>query len=96
MLPSSSRTLWASQSTPVTAHDPTHGVGDVGGVEAGGGHLVEQRQERVEVVPVDEGDLDVDVGQAAGGREPAEAGADDHDLGFRHGAPPGAWQVGHQ
>ena len=40
--------------------DAADRVGDVGCVQAGRGHLVQQRLERVEVVPVDERDLDRD------------------------------------
>ena len=64
-----------SQSTPVTvawrnthvglpAEDPAHRIGDVGGVQAGRGHLVQQRLEGVEVVPVDQRDVDRSVASA--------------------------------
>jgi len=68
-------------------------VGHVGGVQARGGHLVEQRLEGVEVVAVDEGDLHVGVPELAGRVEAAEAGADDGDL---HAGPIGGWHSGHQ
>ena len=63
-----------------------HDVGHVGGAQPGGGHLVQERLEGVEVVLVDEGDLDRRALQAPGDLEPAEPGADHHDLGdHRHG-----------
>jgi hypothetical protein len=57
--------------------------GDVGRVQAGGGDLVEQRLERVEVVAVDQRDLDRCAGQAAGRGEAAEPGTD-HDHVREH------------
>jgi hypothetical protein len=65
----------------VATHDAAHGVGDVGSVQAGGGHLVQQRQERVEVVAVDDGDVDIGLApEAAGHGEAPEAGSDDDDT----------------
>ena len=62
----------------LAAEDATHGVGDVVGVEAGSGDLVQQRLEQVEVVGVDDGDVDGRLGEALGGGQPAESGTDDH------------------
>ena len=64
--PSSKLTSRASRSTPVTRpcrkrtpgvvlHVGPHRVGDVAGVEPSRRHLVEERLERVVVVPVDDG-----------------------------------------
>ena len=58
---------------------PRGRVGDVVGVEAGRGHLVEQRLEEVVVVGVDEHDVDGGAAQRLGGAEPAEAGPDHDD-----------------
>ena len=58
-----------------------HDVGHVGRAQAGGGHLVQQRLEGVEVVLVDERDLDRRSLQPPGDLEPAEPGADHHDPG---------------
>ncbi len=58
---------------------PAHRMGDVGGVQACGRHLVEKRLERVEVVPVDDGHRDV-VAERPGDGQPAEPGADDDDM----------------
>jgi hypothetical protein len=65
----------------LVVEDGAHRVGDVGGVQPGGGDLVEQRLEGVEVVAVDQRDRHVvGLGQGLGGGEPAEAGPDDHHL----------------
>ena len=48
----------------LAAEHAAHGVGDVVGVEAGGGDLVQQRLEQVEVVGVDDLDVDRRLGQA--------------------------------
>jgi hypothetical protein len=55
-------------------------VGHVGRVQPRRRHLVEQRLERREVLLVDERDLDRRLGEAPGGGEPTEPGADDDDL----------------
>ncbi len=60
--------------------DAARREGDVVGVETGGGHLVQQRLEGVEVVGVDEGDVDRCVAEGLDRRQPAEAGADDDDA----------------
>ena len=86
-----SRTCWASQSTPddlglaeehplLAPEQAPHRVADVGRVQAGRRHLVEQRLERVVVVPVDQGDVDGLVLEALGRGQPAEPGSDDHDV----------------
>ena len=54
---------------------------DVAGVQAGGGHLVEQRLERVVRVPVNQGDRDVRALELAHEGEAAEAASDHHDVG---------------
>ena len=74
-------------------------VGDVSGVQAAGGDLVEQGQEGVEVVAVDDRHVHLVATEAAGDGQSAEPGADDHDVGARfsvlpvwvglaHGRPP--------
>ena len=66
---------------------PAHRVGHVVGVQAGRGHLVEQRLEGVEVVGVDERHVDRGVAERLGRRQAAEAGADDHDpMAVAHAA----------
>ena len=61
--------------------DAAHGVGDVVGVEAGGGHLVEQRLEGVVVVRVDQHHVDRRLGQRLRRRQAAEPGPDhDHPM----------------
>ena len=64
----------------LAAEHATHGVGDVVGVEPGGGDLVQQRLEQVEVVGVDDLDVDGRRAQALGDGQPAEPGADDDNA----------------
>ena len=64
----------------VAAEDGAHRIGDVGGVEPGRGHLVQQRLEGVEVVAVDDGHLDRLVPEVPDGAEPGEAGPDHDDA----------------
>jgi hypothetical protein len=59
---------------------------DVAAIQTGGGHLVEQRLERVEVVLVHHRELDRRSPQAAGHANAAEAGADHHHPGLSHRA----------
>ena len=65
---------------PPLAQDRPHREGDVVGCESGARHLVQERLEDVEVVAVDDGDVDVDVGALKCPRrcEPAEPRSDDH------------------
>ena len=49
-------------------------------------HLVEQRLEQVEVAPVDERHLHRWVAEFLGGRQAAEAAADDHDAVMHTGS----------
>ena len=85
------RRVRASQSTPVTRpcrnrtfgwrwNRPRTTWATSAAFRPGRGHLVQQRLEGVEVVLVDEGDLDRRALQAPGDLEPAEPGADHHDL----------------
>ena len=60
--------------------DAADGVGDVRCVQAGRGHLVQQRLERVEVVPVDERDLDGITGELLRRHHPAEPRANHDDV----------------
>ncbi len=53
--------------------------GDVGGGQLAGCHLVEQRLELVVVVPVDQRDVDVVLGQLGRAPDPGEASADHED-----------------
>ena len=55
--------------------------GDVGGRERCRRHLIEQRLEHVVIAPVHERHVDVAAGKPLRSCEPAEAGADDHDMG---------------
>ena len=68
----------------VPAEDPANREPDVVSVEPGGGDLVQQRLERVEVVGVDDGDVDIRLGQALGGSYAAEPGPDDDDVRATH------------
>ena len=101
----------AEQHPLLATEDPPDDVADVGGVQAGGGDLVEQRQEGVEVVAVDDGDVDVLALEPLGGRQAPEAGAHDDDpptishrpiVAWRqrrvHGVPDqgAGWHRGHQ
>ena len=54
---------------------------DVAGVQRRGGDLVEQRLEEVVVAAVDERDAHGRARSARAAAEPAEAAADDHDVG---------------
>jgi hypothetical protein len=71
----------ADDGRPAEAHvvlsleQRTDGVADVDAAQPGGGHLVQERLEHVEVVAVNHGDVDLGAGQAAGGRQTAEAGS---------------------
>ena len=47
--------------------DPAHGLGDVGGVQARGGHLIEEGLEDVMVAPVDDRHVHGLASEAAGG-----------------------------
>jgi hypothetical protein len=49
-------------------------------IEQAGRDLVEQRLERVVVVPVHEHDVDVTLAQLLGGPDPAESPAQDYDA----------------
>ena len=71
----------AERQVGLMLEDAAHGIGHVGRRETGRGDLVEQRLERVEVVPVDERDVDRRVLQFARRAQPTEPGADDHDTG---------------
>ena len=64
----------------LVAQDGADRPGDLGGRERRGRHLIEQRLEAVMVLPVDHRDVDRDAGERRGGREAAEAGADDDDV----------------
>ena len=58
---------------------------DLPGREDAGGDLVEQRLEQVVVPPVDQGDLDVELGEPPACRQPTESAPDHHDA-VGHGA----------
>ncbi len=61
-----------------------NGGSNLGGAQAGGRHLIQQRLEQVVVPPIDQRDIDVRRGaQLLGGVQSAEAPADDDD--FVHG-----------
>ena len=77
----------AERHVPLPVEQPAHGMRDVGGVQPGGGHLIEQRLEGVEVVPVDEGHLHGRALEVTSHLETAEPGSDDDDLGHRGHGP---------
>ncbi len=56
------------------------GIGDVRRLEARRGDLVEQRQERVEVMPVDDGDPHGLVGEVFYDRDAGKTCADDNHV----------------
>ena len=60
--------------------DAAHGVGHVGGVQPCGRDLIEQRLERVVVVPVDDRDAFAGLGQLLRRRQPTEASTHDDYL----------------
>ncbi|MEZ5259769.1 MAG: hypothetical protein R2705_23675 [Ilumatobacteraceae bacterium] len=60
---------------------PAYRPGDVIGVEPGGGDLIQQRLEGVEVVGVDDGDAHGLVGQPLHQGEATESGTDHDDSG---------------
>ena len=69
--------------------------GDFGGGERGGRDLIQQRLEQMMVAAVDQRDPHRRAGKAEGGLQPAETGADDHDMvrlfrRARHGMRPPA------
>jgi hypothetical protein len=54
---------------------------NITGIEAGGGHLVEERLELVIVEPVDQGDVDAFfIGQLAGESKACESSSYDDDF----------------
>jgi hypothetical protein len=61
----------------LSAQNPAVGRRDVGGREAAGGHLVEQRLEHVEVAAVEHGDLDRRLPQGPRDGQAAEPAAHD-------------------
>ena len=65
---------------PPAEHAPDRGR-DVGGVQGGRGHLVEEGLEEVVVPPVHDGHLRGGALEGLGGVQPAETAADDDDLG---------------
>src|SRR5206468_10213957 len=64
--------------------DPADGLGDVGRVQARGGHLVEEGLEDVMVAPVDDRHVHGQASEAGGRAHTAEAGSDDDDLRTSH------------
>ncbi len=63
------------------AEDGADGISDLGGFEHCGRHLVQERQERVEIVLVDDRDSHVFVRETAGSRDAGETTADDDHVG---------------
>ena len=61
--------------------------GHVGRLKTGRRHLIQQWQERVEVVLVDNGDPNVLMGQALGSGDAAESPTDNDDVGQRREVP---------
>jgi len=68
----------AEHHVVLAAEDGANGIGDVGRVEPGRCHLVEQRLEGVEVVAVDDRHLHRLAPEMPDGAEPCEAGPDHH------------------
>src|SRR5205807_3230483 len=64
----------------VVLKDGADGQGDVSWAQPGRRHLVEQGLEHMVVALVDDGRVDRQVSQAGAGTDPAEPGADHHDL----------------
>ncbi len=56
------------------------GVGDVGGGERGGRHLIQERLEEIVIAPIHDGDANRGAGEALHGLEPAETGSHDDDV----------------
>ena len=76
----------------VAGHDAPNGRGDVVGVQAGGGHLVQQRLEGVEVVGVDQHHVHRHVTEVVDQLQASEPGAHhDHPMTAFHARrlPPG-------
>ena len=65
------------------SQDRTNGSGDLAGRESGGRDLVEQRLKGMVVPAVDEGDLNVRRGEAAGSGQSSETSAHDYDARYR-------------
>ena len=68
----------------VPTEDAPNREADVVGVETRRGHLVQQRLERVEVVGVDQGHVDLGLRQTLGGADATESGSDDDDMRANH------------
>ena len=80
---------------PLPPQDPADGRRDVAGRERGHRHLVEQRLEDVMVPAVEDREPNPRAPQRAGGVEPAEAAADDDDMGKSHvGGACSPWYCG--
>ncbi len=62
----------------LAAQELAHRLGDVRGIELGGGHLIQQRPEAMVVVAVEQQHLDRLLGQLASRLQPAEPRADNH------------------
>ena len=62
-------------------HEVTERVPDGGRLEEARRELVEERLERVVVVPVDEHDVDVRAAELAGCADPGKAAAEDENAG---------------
>jgi len=65
---------------PVTLKNAAQRRRDLAGRERAGRHLVDERLKKVEVAPVDQGDVDGRVAQLSDGLQPAESAADDDDA----------------
>ena len=64
----------------VVAQHPADRRGDVARRQAGRGHLIQQRLEDVVIVAVDQRHSHRRAPERLGGKQPAEAAADDHDV----------------
>jgi hypothetical protein len=61
--------------------DGTNRVGHFCWLEHGGGDLVEEREERVKIVLVNNGDAHLFIGQPFGDGDAPKAASNDHDMG---------------
>ena len=69
----------------LVAQHPANRHGDVGGIEHGRGHLIQQGLEQMVIRAVDERDPHIGLGQRARGRETGEPATDDDHMGPRVG-----------
>ncbi len=64
----------------LVAKNPPDRGGDVGGRQAGGSHLIEQRLKQMIIVPIDHDHVERRIPQRLGGGKARKTCADDHDA----------------